>query len=191
MKYAIGNISTTPRRVQVMTVRASRRSFLAFAGASAGLLATGAGRAEALERQGPPPGATETTSPATIVGITGSVLEVRPDGFNEHIRLETEDFGTWKHELGDRVIIVREPSGRKVARPFVTTIDAPLPRRPEKVQVDSVIEVGKISARVGSEGVKAAYEAMKAASYRGPAHWLLIENSRTGELRVFGVIGRG
>ena len=85
-------------------------------------------------------------------------------------------------------MVAEDPSGRRSVKPYVTTVDAPLPRRLSKVEIGSVIAVGERPALIGSESVRQKIEAIRASSPRAEAHWLLVENVRTGELRVFGVI---
>lgn len=168
-----------------MPEQASRRTFLTLAGASVGLIATQG--ALALEQA--PSRPLERSQVATIVGLSGGELEVKVEESGLTYTLKPQDFGDWVHQVGDRVVVVEDAAGRRSAKPFVTTVDAPLPGRPAKVEVGSVIEVGKYSARISSESVKRAYEAIQAKSPRATAHWLLIENVRDGQFRVFGVIG--
>ncbi|HEV2853725.1 MAG TPA: hypothetical protein VHC97_13055 [Thermoanaerobaculia bacterium] len=170
-----------------MPKQASRRTFLTLAGASAGLLATNVRGALALEHGGPGPAA-ERTQVATIVGLAGAELEVKVEGSGLTYTLKPQDFGDWTHRIGDRVVVVEDPSGRRSVKPYVTTVNAPLPDRPSKVEIGSVIEVGQYSARISSESVKRAYEAIQARSPRAVVHWLLIENVRDGQFRVFGVV---
>lgn len=168
-----------------MPIQTSRRSFLTLAGASVGLVATGAREAKALARGGPGPAALEI---ATIAGLAGAELEVEVEKSGRKYTLEPRDFGEWEHQVGDRVVVVEDPSGHRSVKPYVTTVDAPLPRLTSRVEVGSVITVGERSARIGSASVKAELEAIRAKSPRAMVHWLLIENAKAGEFRVFGVI---
>lgn len=172
-----------------MPKQASRRTFLTLAGASVGLMAANVRGTLALERDAPsrPLGRSQA---ATIVGLAGADLEVKVEESGRTYTLKPEDFGDWTHRVGDRVVVVEDPSGRRLVKPFVTTVDAPLPGRPAKVEIGSVIEVGEYSARISSESVKRAYEAIQARSPRAMVHWLLIENVQDGQFRVFGVIGK-
>ena len=171
-----------------MPTQASRRTFLTLAGASVGLIATSGRSSQALEPGGSGPRPIERLSLATIVGFSGAELKVQVEESGLTYTLEPRDFGDWTHQVGDRVVVAEDPSGLRLAKPFVTTVDAPLPRRPSKVEIGSVIEVGEHSARISSESVKKKLEALQARPPRAEVHWLLIENVRTGELRVFGVI---
>lgn len=180
-----------------MPTQPSRRTFLTLAGASVGLLATSG--AQALERGGSGPARLDSETPrgarpierlhlATIVGLRGAELEVKVEASGRTYTLQPRDFGDWEHRIGDRVVVAEDPSGHRSVKPFVTTVDAPLPRRLSTVEIGSVIEVGEHSARIGSESVKKEIEAIRARSPRAEVHWLLIENVQTGEFRVFGVI---
>src|SRR5215208_2156104 len=157
----------------------SRRTFLTLAGASVGLIATNVRGALALEHGGPGPAA-ERAQVATIVGFRGAELEVKADESGLTYRLKPQDFGDWTHRIGDRVVVVEDPAGHRSVKPYVTTVNAPLPGGPAKVEIGSVIEVGQYSARISSESVKRAYEALQARSPRRTVHWLLIENVRDG-----------
>jgi signal peptidase I len=173
-----------------MSLQTSRRTFLTLAGASVGLLTTGLQGAKALERLGgsAPPRLTKRVYTATVVGLSGDELEVEVPEVGRRLKLKPQDFGDWTHQVGERVVVDRTSSGSRAIKPFVTTVDAPLPRWPSKVEVGSVVQVGERSARIGSESVKRTYEAIRARSPQATLHWLLIENAHTGELRVFGVI---
>lgn len=182
-----------------MPTQASRRTFLTLAGASVGLIATSVRGAQPREPGSSGPAGTDSEPPrgarpierlslATIVGFSGAELKVQLEESGLTYTLEPRDFGDWEHQIGDRVVVAEDPSGRRSVKPYVATVDAPLPRRPSAVEVGSVIQVGERSARIGSESVKEKYEAIRARSLRAEVHWLLIENVRTGELRVFGVI---
>ena len=170
-----------------MPEQTSRRTFLTLAGASAGLLATNVRGALALEREAPGP-AVERTKVATIVGLAGAELEVKVEASGLTYTLKPQDFGDWEHRIGDRVVVVEDPAGRRSVKPYVTTVDAPLPGGPAKVEIGSVIEVGQYSARISSESVKRTYEVIQARSPRAKVHWLLIENVRDGQFRVFGIV---
>lgn len=177
-----------------MPKQASRRTFLTLAGASVGLIATNVRGALALERGGSesprnaPSRPLERSQVATIVGLSGAELEVKVEESGLTYTLKPEDFGDWEHRIGDRVVVVEDQAGRRSVKPYVTTVNAPLPHRPSKVEIGSVIEVGQYSARISSESVKRAYEAIQARSPRAVVHWLLIENVRDGQFRVFGVV---
>lgn len=177
-----------------MPSQASRRTFLTLAGASVGLIA--AGGARALEHGGfetdseAPRGARflERASVATIVGLAGEGLEVQVDETGLTDTLKPEDFGDWTHQVGDRVVVAEDPSGGRSVKPYVRTVDARLPGRPSHLEIGSVIQIGDQTARISSESVKNAVEAIRARSPRAEVHWLLSENVQTGELRVFGVM---
>lgn len=171
----------------------TRRTFLTLAGASVGLIATGGRVAQALDDGGfeePLHGGRglERSSLATIVGLAGAELVVQAEESGETWTLEPRDFGDWTHQVGDRVVVAEDPSGHRSVKPFVITVDAPLPRGLSAVGTGSVIRIGERSARIDSERVKRAVEAIRARSSRAEVHWLLSENAQTGELRVFGVM---
>ncbi len=165
----------------------SRRTFLTLAGASAGLIAMNVRGALALEPSGPGPAAGRAQV-ATIVGFAGAELEVKVEKSGLTYTLKPQDFGDWEHRIGDRVVVTEDPSGRRSVKPYVTTVNAPLPGEPARVEIGSMIEVGPYSARISSESVKKSYEALQARSPREKVHWLLIENVRDGQFRVFGVV---
>lgn len=173
-----------------MAIEVKRRRFLTLAGASVGLLATGAGSAGASSstpsnRSASP---VEKANPGVMVGISGTELEVELDGTGRRVRLAARDFGQWDHQIGDRVIVAQDTTGNQSIRPLVETLNAPLPRG--SVDLGSMIEIGGRSARVSSQAAKTAIDQLRAGTSKSSAHWLLIENSRTGELRVFGVMDR-
>lgn len=170
-----------------MPGQTSRRTFLTLAGASVGLLAT---RQVQASEPGRAPGPAPRAEQAVIVGFSGTELEVRVEASGRRETLEPRDFGDWKHQIGDRVVVFEDPSGRRSVKPFVTTVDAPLPGRPSHVEIGSLVKIGDRTARISSESLRGRFEALRSRSPRAVVHWLLIENVLSGEHRVFGVMER-
>jgi hypothetical protein len=172
-----------------MSLQTSRRHFLTVASAT-GLLAATAPPLQALrseESEGPVLEFQGRHRVGTVTALQSGDLDVQVEDSVEPLRVTPRYFGEWQYQIGDRVLVVEEPDDSPVAEPLVVPVDAPLP---DRVELGLVIRLGEITARVDSRKVVERAREIRHRDAPDPSHWLLIENTQTGEYRVFGVVNR-
>lgn len=172
-----------------MSLETSRRNFLTAAGA-AGLFAASGKPANALKIQtqdGRPLELQGKRRLATITSLHGESPRVQVEDSLEPLQATPRHFGDWEHKVGDRVFLVEEPGDPPVIEPLVKPVDAPLP---VSVELGQVLWLGEISAKVTSREVVERAKEIRRRNISEPCHWLLIENERDQEYRVFGVVNR-